>query len=142
MFGAPMDPANSNDEAIREGDPPYRPGFREGKHAQASSDACNDSAIALRLLVITATAIACVGGGATAGVAAFVSEFRWPLSDANFDYSCRLGTYGGIVGALLAAFCLSQVKRRYLWTTAVVALGATWFVTCAGVWWHMVSGLG
>jgi hypothetical protein len=131
-----------NNEAIREGDPPYRPSVREGKDAQGTSDACNHSGITLRLLVIAVTAIACVGGGASAGVAAFVSEFGWPLSDANFNYSGRLGVKGGIFGALLTTVCLSQIKRSNLWIAAMIALGATWFVTFVAVWWHMVSSLG
>jgi hypothetical protein len=96
----------------------------------------------LRLFVIIATAVACVGAGATAGVVAFASEFRWPLSDANFDYSARLGAYWGVGGAVIATICLSQTDRKYLWMAGGIAVVATWLVTCAAVWWHMVSGLG
>jgi hypothetical protein len=95
-----------------------------------------------RLFVILLAAMACVGGGATAAVAAFVSEFRWPLSEANFDYSSRLGLYCGVAGALVATVCLCCVNRKHLWAAGAFAVAVTWLATFAGVWWHMVCGLG
>jgi hypothetical protein len=95
-----------------------------------------------RLLVISMTGLACVAAGATAGLLAFASELGWPLSAANFGYSARLGAYCGIASAVTAALCLATIDRKHLWLGGAVALVVTWLLSCAGVWWHVVTGLG
>jgi len=93
----------------------------------------------LRLCLMIIVAFACIGAGATAGLAAFASEFNWPLSEPNFEYSARLGAYCGAFGALIAAACLFVVKRKYIWVVVALSIIGTWIITCAGVWCHVIS---
>lgn len=76
------------------------------------------------------------------GLAAFTSELHWPLSEENFAYAVRLGYTCGSVGALITAVCLLVMDRKRMWMAAPVAVVVTCSITFAGVWWHLISGLG
>jgi hypothetical protein len=96
----------------------------------------------VRLLVIVATAVACVGAGASGALAAFATVLAWPLSGANFAEAVHQGLAWGAVGALLGAVGLTRTERECLWMGALSAVVITWLVTYAAVWWDVVSSLG
>jgi hypothetical protein len=151
-------PPGWDEERIREVVAHFKPQTKDTQRAEnevarqagvaslaAPTDAVQNStawAPVLRLVTMVVTAVACVGAGATAGVAAFASELTWPLSPANFAGSALMGAYWGIACGAIAAICLAALNRKHLWIAAVLAVVVTWFVTCAGVWWLLVSNLG
>jgi hypothetical protein len=86
----------------------------------------------VRVLAVAAAGAACLGAGATAGLAAFAAESGLPLADAALREPVGLGLCGGAFGALLAGAALSFASRKRLWLTAA-AVALTWLVTFVAV---------
>jgi hypothetical protein len=85
------------------------------------------------VLVVLATALACVAAGATAGPVAYATELLVPLTGDNFHEPVGLGLCWGGFGALIAAVALWFVPRKHLWWTAALAVPATWLLAFNGV---------
>jgi hypothetical protein len=96
----------------------------------------------LRFILMMVTVPVCILAGLVGAVAGICAELHWPLSEPNFAYMSRWGVGVGILGAVLTALLVVVVPRERLWWVVSLGSGVTLMVSCASLWWTVVSSLG
>src|SRR3954451_10831230 len=96
----------------------------------------------LRWILVPIAVATCLLAGIVGAMAGICAALHWPLSDLNFAYTIRWGVVAGLLGAFLAAGLLLSARRERLWWLAILVAGFTLLMSCAGMWWNVVSSLG
>ncbi len=94
-----------------------------------------------RITAMILTALCCVSAGVTGSLCAFSTHYNFPafFSD-NFNYVVRLGTYGGLVGAVISIACLSLINRKDFVVVSVLSFLITW-LTMFVLWFILSSAV-